>query len=62
VLRQVAALPDELREVFDLIWYQGLSRAEAAEVIGISERTLMRRWQEARLTIFDALDGKLPPM
>jgi RNA polymerase sigma-70 factor (ECF subfamily) len=60
--RQVAALPDELREVFDLIWYQGLSRAEAAEVIGISERTLMRRWQEARLAIFDALDGQLPPM
>jgi RNA polymerase sigma-70 factor (ECF subfamily) len=60
--RQVAALPDELREVFDLIWYQGLSRAEAAEVIGISERTLMRRWQEARLAIYDALDGQLPPV
>jgi RNA polymerase sigma-70 factor (ECF subfamily) len=58
--RQVSALPDELREVFDLIWYQGLSRAEAAEVIGISERTLMRRWQEARLAIFDALEGRLP--
>jgi RNA polymerase sigma-70 factor (ECF subfamily) len=60
--RQVSALPDELREVFDLIWYQGLSRAEAAELIGISERTLMRRWQEARLAIFDALDGQLPPV
>jgi RNA polymerase sigma-70 factor (ECF subfamily) len=60
--RQVAALPDELREVFDLIWYQGLSRVEAAEVIGISERTLMRRWQEARLAIFDALGGQLPPL
>jgi RNA polymerase sigma-70 factor (ECF subfamily) len=58
--RQVSALPDELREVFDLIWYQGLSRTEAAEVIGISERTLMRRWQEARLAIYDALEGKLP--
>jgi RNA polymerase sigma-70 factor (ECF subfamily) len=60
--RQVSALPDELREVFDLIWYQGLSRAEAAEVIGISERTLLRRWQEARLAIYDALDGQLPPL
>jgi RNA polymerase sigma-70 factor (ECF subfamily) len=60
--RQVSALPDALREVFDLIWYQGLARAEAAEVIGISERTLMRRWQEARLAIYDALDGQLPPL
>jgi RNA polymerase sigma-70 factor (ECF subfamily) len=60
--RQVSALPEELAEVFDLIWYQGLSRTEAAEVIGVSERTLMRRWQEARLAIFDALDGQLPPV
>jgi RNA polymerase sigma-70 factor (ECF subfamily) len=58
--RQVDALPDERREVFDLIWYQGLSRAEAAELLGISERTLMRRWQAARLAIFDAMDGELP--
>jgi RNA polymerase sigma-70 factor (ECF subfamily) len=60
--RQVAALPDDEREVFDLIWYQGLSRAEAAEILGVSERTLLRRWQEARLAIFDALDGQLPPI
>jgi RNA polymerase sigma-70 factor (ECF subfamily) len=60
--REVAALPDDEREVFDLIWYQGLSRAEAAEVLGISERTLMRRWQEARLALYDALDGQLPPI
>jgi RNA polymerase sigma-70 factor (ECF subfamily) len=60
--RHVSALPEELREVFDLIWYQGLTRTEAAGIIGISERTLMRRWQEARLAIFDALDGQLPPV
>lgn len=60
--RQVDALPDEEREAFDLIWYQGLPRAEAAELLGVSERTLMRRWQAARLAIFDALDGQLPPL
>jgi RNA polymerase sigma-70 factor (ECF subfamily) len=58
----VDALPDEQREAFDLIWYQGLPRAEAAEVLGISERTLMRRWQAARLAIYDAMDGELPPL
>jgi RNA polymerase sigma factor (sigma-70 family) len=60
--RQVALLPEEQREAFDLIWYQGLHRAEAAELLGVSERTLMRRWQEARLALFDALDGQLPPI
>jgi RNA polymerase sigma factor (sigma-70 family) len=59
--RQVDALPDDEREVFDLIWYQALTRAEAASLLGISERTLLRRWQSARLAIFDAMDGRLPP-
>jgi RNA polymerase sigma factor (sigma-70 family) len=60
--RQVDALPDDLREAFDLIWYQELPRAEAADLLGVSERTLMRRWQEARIALFDALDGRLPPI
>ena len=51
--------PDD-REVFDLIYYQGLSQAEAAAILGVSERTIQRRWQNARLTLHDALDGRLP--
>ena len=47
--RQVADLPEEDREVFDLLWYQGLTQAEAAAVLGISERTVSRRWISARL-------------
>src|SRR5215831_13072988 len=30
---QIGALPDDQREVFDLIWYQGLSQAEAAKLL-----------------------------
>jgi RNA polymerase sigma-70 factor (ECF subfamily) len=44
----VAALPEEEREVFDLLWYQGLTQAEAAEVLGVSERSVRRRWFSAR--------------
>lgn len=51
--------PDD-REVFDLIYYQGLSQGEAAAVLGVSERTIQRRWQCARLALHDALDGRLP--
>lgn len=49
--QQVMKLPDEARDVFDLLYYQGLSQPEAAAVLGLSERTLRRRWQQARLQL-----------
>jgi RNA polymerase sigma-70 factor (ECF subfamily) len=58
--RQVERLPDEEREVFDLLFYQGLSQAEAAEMLGVVERTVKRRWQSARVALHDALGGRLP--
>jgi RNA polymerase sigma factor (sigma-70 family) len=58
--QQVERLPEEEREVFSLLWYQGLSQAEAAEVLGVSERTIKRRWQMARLHLHEALGGQLP--
>lgn len=57
---QVEALPDEERQVFDLLWYQGLSQAEAAAVVGVSERTIKSRWRNARLKLHEALGGQLP--
>ena len=39
------------REVFDLLYYQGLSLAEAAALLEISERTIKRRWREAKLAL-----------
>ena len=57
---QIGALPDEEREVFDLLWYQGLNQAEAAELLGVSERTIKRRWQAARLRLHEALHGEMP--
>ena len=57
---QVAALPEEERDVFDLLWYQGLSQAEAAELLNVTERTVKRRWQTARLKLYEALQGEVP--
>jgi RNA polymerase sigma-70 factor (ECF subfamily) len=54
------AMPEEDREVFDLLWYQGLLQAEAAEILGISERTLKRRWQRVRVRFCQALQGEPP--
>jgi RNA polymerase sigma-70 factor (ECF subfamily) len=58
--QRVEMLPDEERDVFGLLWYQGLSQAEAAEVLGVSERTVKRWWQSARLKLHEALGGRLP--
>jgi RNA polymerase sigma-70 factor (ECF subfamily) len=57
---QIGALPDLEREVFDLLWYQGLSQADAADLLGVSERTVKRRWQTARLKLHEALKGEVP--
>ncbi len=48
-------LPDEERILFDLLWYEGLTLHEAAESIGMSERTLRRRWQLARVQLYRQL-------
>jgi RNA polymerase sigma-70 factor (ECF subfamily) len=57
---QVAALPDEDREVFGLIFYQGLTQEDAAEVLGVSVRTVQRRWQTAMLQLHRARGGEAP--
>jgi RNA polymerase sigma-70 factor (ECF subfamily) len=58
--QQAEALPDEDREVFDLLFYQGFSQTEAAALLEVSERTIKRRWQAARLRLHGALGGRLP--
>lgn len=53
-------LPDDLRAVFDLVWYQGLTQEDAAGVLGVSVRTVKSRWRDARLALHDRLGGELP--
>lgn len=54
---QVDALPDNEREVFQLLWYSGTTQREAAELLGISESTVLRRYYRAKLILRDALYG-----
>lgn len=58
--RQVDLLPDEEREVFSVLWYAGLTQQEATQALGISERTLRRRWRSARVLLYQALGGTPP--
>lgn len=59
---RVAALPDEEREVFDLLYYEGVSQEEAAAILACSVRTLRRRWNDAKLRLHgDVDDGASQP-
>lgn len=54
----VSRLSEEHREVVNLLFYEGLQQEEAARVLGISVRTLKRRWQETKLLLSEQLrDG-----
>ncbi len=56
----IAELPNGDREVCELLWYQGLTQPEAAELLGMPLRTLKRRWQRVRITLYDKMDGQIP--
>jgi RNA polymerase sigma-70 factor (ECF subfamily) len=56
----VDRLPEEERRVMDLLWYRGLTHAQAAEALGVATKTVQRRWASARLLIREALHGEQP--
>jgi RNA polymerase sigma-70 factor (ECF subfamily) len=58
--RHVENLPDDEREIVDLLWYQGLPQADAAALLNVDIRTVKRRWQAARLRLDEAMNGELP--
>lgn len=53
----VGRLPGVEREVFDLLWYQGLNQEEAASLLGVTSRTIKNRWRKAKLLLQQSLDG-----
>jgi RNA polymerase sigma-70 factor (ECF subfamily) len=57
---QVDRLPAEEREVVGLTFYHGWTQAQIAELFGVDERTIRRRWRSAALKLSAALGGRLP--
>jgi RNA polymerase sigma factor (sigma-70 family) len=55
----VESLPEEHREVFKLVWYLGTDRETTAKTLGLSLRTVGRRWQEARELVAKTLANHL---
>lgn len=54
--QSVEALPENEREVFGLLYYEGLEQTEAAKVLGVSERTVRNRWTRAKLLLAGELE------
>lgn len=54
-LDELAGLDASLAELVDLKFFCGFSFAEIAALRGISERTVQRDWNKARLILHDAL-------
>jgi RNA polymerase sigma-70 factor (ECF subfamily) len=47
----VERLPESEQELFNLLFYEGLTQEEAAELLGMGLATVKRRWQSARLKL-----------
>jgi len=52
----IEQLPSNEQEVLSLLFIDGLTQTEAAEVLGVSERSVRRRWRSARCRLA-GLDG-----
>lgn len=56
----IEQLPEDERRLFDLLFYHGLTVAEAAGELGVSETTVRTHWTNAKLH-FMRLYGPAPP-
>ena len=56
----IGRLPDKPRAVCELLWYQGLSQAEVAQLLGVCVKTVKNHWMEARLRLCEELGGRMP--
>lgn len=55
ILAIIEALPDAEREVFELVRIQGLTHAEAAEVLQVASKTIQRRLRRGLLLLSESL-------
>jgi RNA polymerase sigma factor (sigma-70 family) len=60
MLQAIDDLPEEEREAFDLVRIQGITQVEAADVLGVSIRTVQRLLNRALLILSETLDDLRP--
>jgi RNA polymerase sigma-70 factor (ECF subfamily) len=60
MLESIDKLPDDEREVFSLVRIQGITQAEAAEILGVSLKTIQRRLNRSLLLLTEMLADLRP--
>ena len=55
MLEAIDNLPEDEREVFDLVRIQGMTQTEAAEVLGVSAKTVQRRLHRGLVLLTNTL-------
>ena len=60
-LNRLAALDPRKSQVVELRYFGGLSEAEVAEVVGLSQRTVQREWRKARAWLHRELEEAAAP-
>jgi len=56
----IEQLPAAEQEVFSLTWYSGLTQRQIGEALQVSERTVVRRLNRARLRLYELLADQQP--
>src|SRR5271157_2131949 len=60
MLEAIETLPEDEREVFSLVRIHGLTHVEAAEVVGVSPKTVQRRLNQGLLLLAEQLEDLRP--
>jgi RNA polymerase sigma-70 factor (ECF subfamily) len=60
ILEAIESLPEEEREAFNLVRVQGMTHADAAEVLGVSTKTVQRRLNQCVLLLSEKLRDLKP--
>ena len=60
MLEAIGSLPDGEREAFDLVRIQGMTQAEAAQILGVSTMTVNRRLNRSLQLLTEMLDDLRP--
>ena len=59
-LDELAEVDRSLAEIVDLKFFCGFTLEEIAEIKAISERTVRRSWEKARLYLYESISSELP--
>ena len=60
-LAELEQLDPSLAELVEMRYFAGYREAEIAEMLGVTERTVRRRWDKARAWLYLALQPHAPP-